>query len=258
MKPVLFEKKGYIGWIILNRPNKRNALSIELMEEFQKTLYQIAKDREIHVVIIKGNGPVFCSGHDIGELVGSEYDTDYFRKIFSSCSLLMKTLQKLPQPVIAQVHGAALAAGCQLVTECDLAIADTEAKFSTPGVKIGLFCSTPMVPLSRSIGRKKALEMLFSGRFISAYEAKEIGLINNVVEPKQLDKATEELAAQIAEYSLFTLELGKRAFYHQIDTDEEAAYTYAIETMAENCLAEDAQEGMKAFLEKRKPIWKDR
>lgn len=258
MKSVLLEKKGHIGYIILNRPNQRNALSIELMDEFQKTLYQVAKDRDIHVVIIKGNGSNFSSGHDISELVGDEYDTDYFRKIFSSCSLLMQTIQKLPQPVIAQVHGAALAAGCQLVAECDLAVADTKAKFSTPGVKIGLFCSTPMVPLSRAIGRKRALEMLFTGKFVTAHEAKEIGLINKVVEPDILEEATEEMAHEIAKYSLFTLELGKRAFYYQIDKDEETAYGYAIETMAENCLSEDAQEGMKAFLDKRKPVWKDR
>lgn len=258
MRSVLLEKEGHIGRIVLNRPRQRNALSFELMEEMHRMLYQIAKDRDIHVVIIKGNGPDFCSGHDIRDLIGEDHDTGYFRRIFSSCSDLMQTLQKLPQPVIAQVHGAALAAGCQLVAECDLAIAESTAKFSTPGVKIGLFCSTPMVPLSRSIGKKRALDMLFSGRFVSAHEAKEFGLINNVVEPEHLESSVEKFACEIAQYSLFTLELGKRAFYHQIDEDVKTAYAYAIETMSENCLSEDAQEGMKAFLEKRKPIWKDR
>lgn len=258
MNSVLLEKKGNLGYIILNRPKQRNALSLELMEQFQKALYEVAKERDIHAVIIKGNGQNFSSGHDMSELVGDDYDMDYFRKIFSTCSLLMQTIQKLPQPVIAQVHGEAMAAGCQLVAECDLAVADTKAKFSTPGVKIGLFCSTPAVPLSRSVGRKKALEMLFTGRFMSAHEAKEIGLINKVVEPEKLEEATVELAKEIAKYSLYTLELGKRSFYYQIDKDEETAYSHTIEVMAENCLAEDAQEGMKAFLEKRKPVWKDR
>jgi enoyl-CoA hydratase/carnithine racemase len=258
MNTVLVEKKDNIGWIILNRPNQRNALSIELMDEMQKTLRDIAKDKHIHAVIIKGNGPEFCSGHDMKELVGKQYRKEYFKKIFSSCSQLMQTLQKLPQPVIAQVHGAALAAGCQLVAECDLAIADTCTHFSTPGVKIGLFCSTPMVPLSRSIQKKRALDMLFSGRFISAQEAKEFGLINRVVEPKDLERSTVEWACEITQYSLQTLELGKRAFYQQINKSKADAYEYAIETMAKNCLSEDAQEGMRAFLEKRSPVWKER
>jgi enoyl-CoA hydratase/carnithine racemase len=258
MRSVLLQKKDEIGSIILNRPKQRNALSIELMDEFQRTLYEIAKDESVHVVIIKGNGPIFCSGHDITELIGEEHDSEYYRKIFASCSLLMQTLQKLPQPVIAQVHGAALAAGCQLVCECDLAIADTNTVFSTPGVKIGLFCSTPMVPLSRTIGRKRTMEMLFTGRSLSAQTAKDIGLINEVVSPELLDETTKKLALNIKRYSPSILELGKRAFYHQLDEDQELAYEHGIEIMTENCLLEDAQEGMKAFLEKRKPKWKRR
>lgn len=258
MEPALFKKEDHVGWLTLNRPEQRNALSLELMDEMQKKLDLIAKDRDIRVIIIRGNGPAFCTGHNMKELVGENYDIDHFRKIFSVCSNLMQTLHKLPQPVIAQVHGVAMAAGCQLVASCDLAIADSKTKFSTPGVKIGLFCSTPMVPLSRVIGRKRVLDMLFSGRFVSAMEAERFGLINKVVEPDKLAEETKNWALEIAKYSLFTLEFGKKAFYEQIDMDETSAYDYAKEAIAQNCLAEDAQEGMKAFLEKRKPEWKDR
>ncbi|MCK4902841.1 MAG: enoyl-CoA hydratase [Thermoplasmatales archaeon] len=258
MKSVLFEKKGHVGIITLNRPEDRNALSLELMDEMQKQLDLIAKDRNTRVIVIRGNGPAFCTGHNINELVGEEYDIEHFRNVFSVCSNLMQTLQKMPQPVIAQVHGAALAAGCQLVAACDLAIADNKTKFSTPGVKIGLFCSTPMVPLSRVIGRRRALDMLLTGRFVSAQEAEKFGLINKIAEPEKLNEETENWAEEIAKFSLFTLELGKKAFYHQTDLDEDSAYDYAKEAIANNCLSEDAQEGMKAFLEKRKPEWKDR
>ncbi|MCK4364999.1 MAG: enoyl-CoA hydratase/isomerase family protein, partial [Thermoplasmatales archaeon] len=206
----------------------------------------------------RGNGPAFCVGHNINELVGEDYDIEHFRNVFSVCSNLMQTLQKMPQPIIAQVHGVAMAAGCQLVAACDLAIADNNTKFSTPGVKIGLFCSTPMVPLSRVIGRRRALDMLLSGRFVSAQEAEKFGLVNKIVDPENLMQETENWAEEIAKFSLFTLEFGKKAFYHQIDQDEGSAYNYAKEAIANNCLSEDAQEGMKAFLEKRKPEWKDR
>jgi len=258
MKSILFEKKGHVGIITLNCPEDHNALSLELMDEMQKQLDLIAKDRDTRVIVIRGNDPAFCTGHNINELVGEEYDIKHFRNVFSVCSNLMQTLQKTPQPVIAQVHGAALAAGCQLVAACDLAIADTKTKFSTPGVKIGLFCSTPMVPLSRVIGRRRALDMLLTGRFVSAQEAEKFGLINKIAEPENLSKETENWAEEIAKFSLFTLELGKKAFYHQTDLDEGSAYDYAKEAIANNCLSEDAQEGMKAFLEKRKPEWKGR
>lgn len=257
MEPVLFEKKGHIGWFTLNRPEQRNALSLELMDEMQKQLNLVAKDRDICVVVIRGNGPVFCTGHNIKEMVGENYDIHHFRKVFSVCSNIMQTLHQLPQPVIAQVHGVAMAAGCQLVAACDLAIADSSTKFSTPGVKIGLFCITPMVPLSRVIGRRRALDMLLTGRFVSAQEALQFGLVNMVVDPDKLAEETENWAMEIAQYSRFTLSFGKKAFYEQIDKDEASAYDYAKETIAINCLAEDAQEGMKAFLEKRKPKWKD-
>lgn len=257
MKLILYEKKDHIGWITLNTPKQRNALSLELMNELQKHLNTIEKDKDLRVIVIKGNGPAFCTGHNMNELVGENYDISHFQKIFTVCSEMMQTLHNLPQPVIAQVHGIAMAAGCQLVAACDLAIADSKTKFSTPGVKIGLFCSTPMIPLSRVIGRRRALDMLLTGRLITAIEAERFGLINKVVPPEKLSKETEKWAKEIAKYSRFTLELGKKAFYKQIDMDEKSAYKYAIDVISMNCLDYDAQEGMKAFLEKRKPKWKN-
>jgi enoyl-CoA hydratase/carnithine racemase len=258
MRSVLFEKKGPIGRITLNRPNQRNALSLELMEEMQKQLNSIAMDRNIRVIIINGNGPDFCSGHDLNELVGKNNDIDHYRKIFSTSTDLMKTLHNIPQPAIAQVHGVATAAGCQLVAACDLAIADRNARFATPGVKIGLFCITPMVPLCRVIGRRRALDMLLTGRFVSSSEAEKFGLINRVIDSEMLKEETEKLALEIAQYSLFTLEHGKKAFYEQVDNDESTAYDFSKEEIAKNCLTEDAQEGIKSALEKRKPVWKDK
>ena len=258
MKHLLFEKKDHVGWFTLNRPKQRNALSLELMDEMQKQLNLVAEDQDILIIVIKGNGPAFCAGHDMEELVGDDYDIQHFRKIFSGCSDMMQTLHQLPQPVIAQVHGVAMAAGCQLVAACDLAIADSKTKFSTPGVKIGLFCSTPMVSLSRVIGRRRALDMLFTGRFVSAQEAEKFGLVNKVVDSDKLAEETENWAKEIAQYSRFTLSFGKKAFYNQIDLDEASAYDFAKEASAKNCLAKDAQEGMKAFLERRKPNWKHR
>jgi enoyl-CoA hydratase/carnithine racemase len=256
MNQILFEKKDSIGWITLNSPKKRNALSLELMNELQKRLDEIKNDKDLKVIVLKGNGPAFCTGHDMKELVGENYDLFHFKKIFTVCSDMMQTLHKLPQTVIAQVHGIAMAAGCQLVAACDLAIADTNTKFSTPGVKIGLFCSTPMVPLSRVIGRRRALEMLLTGRLVTAKEAESFGLINKVVTPNKLEKETENWAKEIASFSRHTLELGKKAFYNQVDMNEKSAYDFAIEVISKNCLDYDAQEGMKAFLEKRKPRWK--
>jgi enoyl-CoA hydratase/carnithine racemase len=257
MNPIIFEKKDNIGWITLNSPKQRNALSLELMNELQKRLDLLKKDKDVKVIVIKGNGPSFCTGHNMKELVGENYNLSHFKKIFSVCSDMMQTLHKLPQIVIAHVHGIAMAAGCQLVAACDLAIADTNTKFSTPGVKIGLFCSTPMIPLSRVIGTRRALEMLLTGRLVTAKEAEKFGLVNKVVSPDKLAKETEKWAKEIAKYSRHTLELGKRAFYKQVDMDEKSAYNFAIEVISKNCLDYDAQEGMKAFLEKRKPKWKN-
>jgi len=258
MEPLLFEKKGNVGLLILNRPEERNALSLELIDNIQEKLNLLKKDDEIKVIIIKGNGPSFCAGHSFNELVGKNYDIHHFRKIFSECTKMMELLHKIPQPVIAQVHGVATAAGCQLVASCDLAIAEKNAMFCTPGIKLGLFCSTPMVPLTRVIGRRRALDMLFTGRNVSAEEAEKFGLINKVVEPEKLSEETEKMAQEIAQFSSFTLGFGKQAFYNQIDQSEKAAYNFVIEAIAFNCISEDAQEGMKAFLEKRAPKWKNR
>ena len=256
MEPVLFEKDGPIGWLTLNRPEKRNALSLELMHAMQNRLDHCAEDGDIRTVVIRGNGPAFCAGHDLNEMAGAHYDARHFRKIFAVCAGLMQSLHQLPQPVIAQVHGIATAAGCQLVAACDLAIAASSARFATPGVKIGLFCSTPAIPLVRAIGRRRAMEMLLTGRFVSANEAERFGLVNYVVAPDRLAAETRNLAMEIAQYSRFTLAFGKQAFYNQIDLDEPAAYNYATDAMVVNCLAADAQEGMTAFLAKRQAIWK--
>jgi enoyl-CoA hydratase/carnithine racemase len=258
MESVLLEKETPIGWLTLNRPDKRNALSLELMQDMLVKLDQVAEDPDIRVVVIRGNGPMFSAGHDLKEMAGSDKDLHHFRRIFSTCNRMMLRLQQLPQPVLAQVHGIATAAGCQLVAACDLAIAETGARFATPGVKVGLFCTTPMIPLVRLIGRRRAMEMLLTGRFVSAQEAEHFGLVNRLVPADQLAEETRKWALELAQFSRFTLALGKRAFYEQVDLDESSAYNYAKEVISINCMAEDAQEGMGAFLEKRKPQWRDR
>jgi len=258
MEPVLLDKDGPIGWLTLNRPEKRNALSLELMTDMLNKLEIIAQDQDIRVIVIRGNGPVFCAGHNLKEMTGTDYDIKHFHKIFSVCARMMQTLYELPQPVIAQVHGVATAAGCQLVAACDLAIAETGAQFATPGVKIGLFCSTPAVPLVRVIGRRRAMDMLMTGRFVSAEEAERFGLINRIVAPEKLAEQTRNWAMEIGQYSRYTLAFGKQTFYKQVDLDTTSAYNYATNAIVMNCLAADAQEGMLAFLEKRKAEWKDR
>lgn len=258
MEIVLLEKESPIGWLILNRPEKRNALSLELMSEIIRKLDEIEKDEEIRIVVLRGNGPVFSAGHDLREMVGEEKELHHLRSIFSTCNEMMLRLHRLPQPVIAQVHGIATAAGCQLVAACDLAMAEEGTRFATPGVKIGLFCTTPMIPLVRVIGRRRAMEMLLSGRFVSAEEAERFGLVNRVVPRDRLHEETRKWALELAESSRFTMAFGKQAFYHQIDLDEQSAYGYAKEAMVMNCMAEDAQEGMNAFLERRTPCWKNR
>ena len=258
MESVLLEKEGPIAWLILNRPEKRNALSVELMTAVLEKLDRVAEDSEIKVLIIRGNGEIFSAGHDIKEMVGEDLDFSDFRKVFATCNRMMLRLHELPQPVIAQVHGIATAAGCQLVAACDLAVAESSTRFATPGVKIGLFCTTPSVPLVRAVGRKRAMEMLVTGRFISAQEAERFGLVNRVVPHEQLAEETKKLASEIAEFSRLTLSVGKNAFYSQVDLSEKAAYDFAKETMVLNCKATDAQEGMLAFLEKREPKWQNR
>jgi enoyl-CoA hydratase/carnithine racemase len=250
---VLRTTEGALGILTLNRPERRNALSLDLMLELINGLEDLAADRTIHAIILAASGGVFSSGHDLNELVGRS-DGDY-RRIFEVCTELMARIQSVPQPVIAQVQGLATAAGCQLVAACDLAIASEKAGFATPGVKIGLFCTTPMVALSRAVGRKRAMEMLLTGRIVDAYTAAEWGLVNRVVPAAELASETRRLACQIAEASSFTIGLGKHAFYSQIDLDQPKAYAYAREVMTGNAVAHDAQEGISAFLEKRPATW---
>jgi enoyl-CoA hydratase/carnithine racemase len=239
--------------ITLNRPEQRNVLSTDLMRELTAELDRQAARAECRAIILRAAGTVFSSGHNLREMLNRTLADE--QEIFNVCTRLMQTIQSIPQPVIAAVQGLATAAGCQLVATCDLAIASEQAKFATPGVKIGLFCSTPQVAFSRNIGRKRALEMLLTGRMIDARTAAEWGLVNRVVPPDQLDAAALELAQQIASASPLTLKIGKQAFYRQIDADQATAYELMGQVMAENALTCDAQEGMSAFLEKRAPVW---
>lgn len=255
-KDIIYEEKERIGWITLNRPDKRNALSLDLLGELSSCLKKVAEEKSAKVIVVKGAGPAFCAGHDMTEILGQELND--VRRLFQACLDLMMLIHSLPQPVIAQVHGIATAAGCQLVAACDLVVAEEGAEFATPGVKIGLFCSTPMVPLSRAVGRKKAMEMLFTGRFISAQEAISWGLVNVVASSEDLESQTLKLAREIGQYSLVTLSLGKQAFYQQIEMAEVQAYHYAKELISANAQMEDAVEGMGAFLEKREPVWKEK
>ena len=243
-----------ITTLTLNRPDRRNALSLALMCDLIAELEDLRTSMETHAVILAAAGKVFCSGHDLTQMTGRRVN-DY-RQIFEVCTVLMQTIQSIPQPVIAQVHGLATAAGCQLVATCDLAIASTAASFATPGVRIGLFCTTPMVALTRSIGRKRAMEMLLTGKLIDAPTAETWGLVNRVVPPTDLEAETRNLAMEITAASSFTIGLGKQAFYSQIDLDQPKAYAYAKEVMSMNALSADAQEGMAAFLEKRTPCWR--
>ena len=251
---ILVETETAVGTVTLNRPEKRNALSLEVMRELIAAFEAIGADRTVKVVILRGIGPAFSAGHDLREML--ERSVAEYRLTFDTCVRLMETLQAIPQPVIAEIAGIATAAGCQLVASCDLAVASSEARFATPGVKIGLFCTTPMVALTRAIGRKRAMKMLLTGEPIDARTAADWGLVNDVVEPDQLEGATRALAARIASSAGFVVGLGKAAFYAQIDLDQPKAYAYAKEVMSMNALAEDAQEGMGAFIEKRAPTWR--
>ncbi len=248
------ETAGSVGIVTLNRPEKRNALSLEVMRELIAAFEAFGADRGVKVVILRGIGPAFSAGHDLREML--QRSVEEYRATFDVCVRLMETIQTIPQPVIAEVAGIATAAGCQLVATCDLAVASSAAKFATPGVKIGLFCTTPMVALTRAIGRKRAMEMLLTGEFVDAVTAAEWGLINRVVEPGELAAATLALAEQIASAAGFVVGLGKAAFYAQIDLDQPKAYAYAKEVMSMNALADDAQEGMDAFVTKRAPAWR--
>jgi enoyl-CoA hydratase/carnithine racemase len=243
-----------IAGLTIDRPDKRNALSLEVMGELTAALEQIAADHSARVVILRGIGPAFSAGHDLREMLARSIRE--YREIFDTCVTLMETIQRIPQPVIAEVAGIATAAGCQLVATCDLAVASSEAKFATPGVKIGLFCSTPMVALTRAIGRKRAMEMLLTGEFIDAATAADWGLVNRVVAPPELEQTTLTLARRITGASRLVVGIGKAAFYAQVDLDQNKAYAYAKEVMSMNALADDAQEGISAFVERRAPQWK--
>ncbi len=244
---------GQLAIVTLNRPDRRNALSLDLMRELIDCLDEIGADTNLRAVVLAAAGKVFSAGHDLSEMVGRTVN-DY-RRLFDVCTELMTKIQSIPQPVIAQVQGIATAAGCQLVATCDLAIASEQAQFATPGVKIGLFCTTPMVALSRAVGRKRAMEMLLTGKLVDAATAADWGLVNRVVPVDQLESETRRLACQITEASSFTVALGKQAYYTQIDLDQPKAYAYAKEVMTMNSLADDAQEGISAFLEKRAACW---
>jgi len=251
---ILVEAAGAIGVVTLNRAEKRNALSLEVMRELIAAFEAIGADRTVKVVILRGLGPAFSAGHDLREML--RRSVEEYRLTFDVCVRLMETIQAIPQPVIAEVAGIATAAGCQLVATCDLAVASSAARFATPGVKIGLFCTTPMVALTRAIGRKRAMEMLLTGEFVDAATAAEWGLVNRVVAPAELEAATRALAERIASAAGFVVGLGKAAFYAQIDLDQPKAYAYAKEVMSMNALADDAQEGMDAFVTKRAPAWR--
>jgi enoyl-CoA hydratase/carnithine racemase len=251
---VLISVDGPAGRVVLNRPDKRNALSLELLEEMVAALHEVSAADGARVIVIEGAGPAFSAGHDLSEMIGRE--ESFLSELFDRCTVMMETLHELPQPVIAKVHGIATAAGCQLVAACDLAVAAEGTRFATPGVKIGLFCSTPMVPVSRAVGRKRAMEMLLTGEPIDAATALEWGLINRVVPPEQLESAVLELVQAIARSSPYTVATGKRAFYAQVDRSEHDAYERCEAVMTENALAHDAQEGMSAFLQKRDPVWR--
>jgi len=244
---------GPIATITLNRPERRNALSLELMLDLIGALGDLSSNAETRAIILAANGKAFSAGHDLSEMV--ERTIGDYRRIFDVCTELMQKIHSIPQPMIAQVQGIATAAGCQLVATCDLAVASENATFATPGVKIGLFCTTPMVALSRAVGRKRAMEMLLTGRMVDAHTAAEWGLVNRAVPAAQLEPETRALACQVAEASSLTVAIGKQAFYSQIDLDQPKAYAYAKEVMSMNAMAQDAQEGISAFLEKRVACW---
>ena len=244
--------------LTLNRPQARNALSLGMLQALLTELERIATDSRVHVVVLAGAGPAFCAGHDLKEIRAANFGSAYTRILFDLCAKVMLAIVSLPKPVIAQVHGVATAAGCQLVASCDLAVAADDARFATPGVNIGLFCSTPMVALSRNVGRKAAMQMLLTGDLIDAATAIRFGLINEVAPAAELEIRTGALAAKIAAKSPLTLAIGKAAFYRQAELPLVEAYAYAAEVMVTNLAGRDAQEGIDAFIEKRSPVWRGR
>ena len=259
---LLREDVGGVAVLTLNHPQTRNSLSEEMLETLGDAFTAIAHDKSVRVVVLAANGPAFSAGHDLKELTRHRSDDDrgraYFKHIMNTCSAMMQQIVTLPQPVIAAVQAIATAAGCQLVASCDLAVASRDAKFATPGVNLGLFCSTPMVALSRNVSRKHAMEMLLSGDVITAEHAARIGLVNVVVEAGSEREEALKLARKIASKSTLTVKIGKEAFYRQIEMPLAKAYKYTAEVMVENMLARDADEGIDAFIEKRAPKWEDR
>jgi enoyl-CoA hydratase/carnithine racemase len=255
-KSLLYETEGSVAIVTLNRPQRRNALSLDLMLEVLDCLDAVGSNPDLRAVILAATGSVFSSGHDLSEMGGRNIAE--YRRIFDVCVQMMEKVQSIPQPVIAEVQGIATAAGCQLVATCDLAVASEQARFATPGVRIGLFCTTPMVALSRTVSRKRALEMLLTGEMIDAATAADWGLVNRVVPADELRSETKKLACRVAEASPLVVGLGKQAFYAQIDLDQPKAYAYAKEVMSMNNMAADAQEGISAFLEKRPACWTGR
>ncbi len=253
------KQTGHVVTLTLNRPQARNSLSLELLRQLKAAVVSCSEDPSVHVLTLAANGPAFCAGHDLKELTAARAEADggaaFFDQTMSACAEVMMAIIRCPKPVIASVHATATAAGCQLVATCDLALAADTAKFATPGVNIGLFCSTPMVALSRNVGRKQSMKMLLTGDLIDAEEARSIGLINDLVPPEELTKATQKLAQQIAAKSPVTVKIGKEAFYRQIEMALPDAYEFTREVMVANMLQADAEEGIKAFLEKRPPEW---
>lgn len=252
---LVVEVSGPVAHLTLDRPQRRNALSRGMLDELEQAQARIGADADVRVVVLAARGPVFCSGHDLGEMTGCTHAA--YEELFGLCSRVMLGFRRLPQPVIARVQGMATAAGCQLVAACDLAVAARDATFATPGVKIGLFCTTPMVPLVRAIPAKPALEMLLTGQPISAQRAYELGLVNRVVAADELDDAVQQYVAAILMSSALTVRIGKAAFYEQLSLEEAAGYERATHVMADNAVCQDAQEGITAFLQKRKPLWKN-
>jgi enoyl-CoA hydratase/carnithine racemase len=251
-----------VAILTLNDPETRNSLSEAMLESIGDALTAIAHDKGVRAVVLAANGPAFSAGHNLKELNSRRADDDggraYFKHVMTMCSTMMQQIVALPQPVVAAVQATATAAGCQLVASCDLAIASRSAKFATPGVNIGLFCSTPTVALSRNISRKHAMQMLLTGELITAEHAARVGLINAVTEPGREREEALQLAKTIAAKSAFTVRLGKEAFYRQIEMPLHQAYSYATEVMVQNMLARDAEEGIAAFIDKRPPRWEDR
>ncbi|WP_282606219.1 enoyl-CoA hydratase [Pelagibius sp. Alg239-R121] len=254
------DRDGSVARLTMNRPAARNSLSLEMIGRIHQAIIDLGASRDVHAIVLAGNGPAYCAGHDLKELTSARQHPDkglaFYRETMGSCSRLMLSIGDCPKPVIAAVRGTATAAGCQLVASCDLAVATSDAQFATPGVNIGLFCSTPMVALSRNVSRKKAMEMLLTGEMIDADNALQAGLINRIVEPEALEQTTLALATRIARKAPATIRVGKNAFYRQASMSVSEAYDYTAEVMVQNMMEPDAEEGIGAFIEKRPPSWR--